>query len=453
MARKKNEKKKAGGFGMEIHPHSAGVDLGAEELVVAVGQEKSQDNVKTYQTHTPALFDLRDWLLELKIETVAMESTGNYWIAPYQILEDAGIKVFLVNARHVKAVPGKKTDVNDAQWLQYLNQVGLLKSSFRPSNEIASLRYLMRHRASLVEENSRHLLHMQKVLTEMNLKLHHVFSDLDGQSAMAIIEAILEGERDADQLWELRNPRCKSTKEEFKNAIVGDWREEYLFVLEQCLGSWKQGQKKVKECDEKIEELVKKVDPKDPPKSNCPPSRKKKSTGKNDLSFPIRDEAWKWYGVDLTAIDGLGSGFLSVLMSEVGTGLDLLENFKSPHAFASWLGLCPTNKITGGKVFKSRTRKGANRLAQAFRMAAFSLNHNKSEIGNYTRKMKGRLGKAEGITAVAHKLARVVYTLIKIREPYDEKKLFMPDEKTVQRRAKHLQAQAEKLGLKLVPAG
>lgn len=448
MNRSKTKHKTGALLQSSVHPDAAGIDLGAEELVAAVPVDRDDRPVRTFGTFTTDLHSLRDWLLERGIRTVAMESTGNYWIAPYQILEDAGIRVFLVNARHVKAVPGKKTDVCDAQWLQHLHTAGLLKGSFRPDKEIVPLRYLTRHRARLVESASQSILHMQKVLTEMNIKLHHVFSDLDGMSSMRILDAILNGERDPRVLWQLRDGRCKATWEKFAAAVHGDWRSEYLFVLGQCVERWRETHKHIGACDEQIQQLITSVTG----ITTCPaPEMKEKCSGKNGFASSIRKEAWRFYGVDLGTIDGVSTGTLAVLMSELGTGGQILGSFRSGAAFASWLGLCPNNKITGGKIIQAKTRQVANKVAKALRLAVMGINHSKNELGQYLRRMKGRLGKAEGITAAAHKLARIIYAMIRARTPYDEKIACQSNPKTLQRRLKNLQATATKLGFKIIP--
>ncbi|MDX2110039.1 MAG: IS110 family transposase [Verrucomicrobiota bacterium] len=447
------------------HPNAAGIDMAAEELVVAVPVDRDPEPVRTFRTTTPELMRLRDWLVACKIETVAMESTGNYWIATYQILEDAEIKVCLVNARHVKGVPGKKTDVCDAQWLQQLHQCGLLRGSFRPDKEIIPLRYVMRHRTGLIESASREIQHMQKVLTEMNLQLHHVFSDLDGESAMAIMDAIIAGRRDPEYLWTLRNNKCKCTKSRFLECIQGDWRAEYLFVLEQCQKRYRQTLKDITDCDHQIEKVVAQISvapppapiitPVDPPvikedesvskqstseipqckalaqisveppptpmitleitpvvkADECPSKqsttekapfiRKPKprnSRSKNEPAFNVRVEAERFYGVDLGTMDGIGSIVLVTFMSELGTGEQIREKFRSADHFASWLGLCPNNSVSAGKILGSKTRCQSNRISMVLRMAAQSLTRAECLLGEFCRRMKARLGKSEGIT-------------------------------------------------------
>lgn len=423
-------------------------------------------SVRTFSSFTGGVHELRDWLLACGVKTVAMESTGNYWVTSYDVLERAGIEVFLVNARHVKGVPGKKTDVCDAQWLQQLHAAGLLKKSFRPAQDILPLRYLMRHRAGLVEELSRQVLLMQKVLTEMNLKIHHVFSDLDGLSAQAIITAILAGERDAATLAALRDRRCRSSVETVMAALQGDYREEYLFVLGQCQSQWLHHLQSLADLDVRIEVLIKEIatkpdegddspaateQPEQPAQpAQRPEPKQTKPLGKNTLRMDVAAEAERFYGVDLSAIDGVGSVLLGVLMSELGPREQILGAFPAPAQFCSWMGLNPANDISGGKVLKAKTRSVKNRLADAFRLCALGLANAKGLMGQYSRRIKGRLGKAEGITATAHKLARVVYAMIATGRAYDEKEAFRITPQNRQKQLNKLQKQAEALGFQIV---
>ncbi|NBQ02773.1 MAG: IS110 family transposase [Opitutae bacterium] len=451
MGKKVSNRKKKHLLNQTIHPDAAGIDIGAEELVVAVPSDRDQIPVRTFATFTGDLNTLCTWLDSLKITTVAMESTGTYWIPVYETLQDAGIEVCLVNARHVKGVPGKKTDVCDAQWLQQLHTAGLLKASFRPAAEVVAVRHIVRHRSQLIKDASRHLLHMQKALTEMNLKLHHVFSDLDGASAMSIIEAILDGQRDPEVLWQLRDKRCRTSKTSFLKAMEGNWQPSQLFILKQCHTTWTQTRNAISECDGMIELLMSAIPAQTDSKLPDAPKSKRRHN-KNDLSFDIFQEAYRVYGVDLSTIDGISAGTLSILIGELGNAEDILTNFKTGKAFASWLGLCPDNRISGGKILKSKTRHIANRVSAALRMAAQGLGHAKSEMGEYCRRMKGRLGKAEGITAVAHKLARLIYALIQSKEPYNPTKAFRITEKTWARRLKNLEKLAKSMQMELIPA-
>jgi hypothetical protein len=314
----------------------------------------------------------------------------------------------------------------------------------------------MRHRAGLVEELSRQVLLMQKVLTEMNLKIHHVFSDLDGVSAQAIITAILAGERDPATLAALRDRRCRSGEETVIAALQGDYRAEYLFVLGQCQSQWLYQLKALADLDERIEVLIKGIAPLpndggDAAGGAPPPAPKKdKPLGKNTLRMDMRTEAARFYGVDLSAIDGVGGGLLGVMMSELGTREQILDAFPTPARFCSWMGLNPANDISGGKVLKAKTRSVKNRLADAFRLCALGLANAKGMMGQYSRRIKGRLGKAEGITATAHKLARVVYAMIATGRPYDEKEALRITPQNRKKQLNKLQKQAEALGFQIV---
>jgi transposase len=441
------------GIDPQRHPHAAGIDIGARELVAAVPpQSTTGPAVRTFTSFTADVEALRDWLLACGIKTVAMESTGNYWITAYDLLEAAGIEVYLVNARHVKGVPGRKTDVQDAAWLQQLHAAGLLRKSYRPAAEIVPLRYLMRHRQSLVAAAGREVQAMQKVLTEMNLKIQHVFSDVDGVSAQTIITAILAGERDPATLAALRDRRCRSPLATIKQALAGSYREEYLFVLRQSQSTWQRLQQDIAACDGQLAILTQRVAGAAPGPLPGPVPAGQHRLAKNSPQIDVFEEAWRYYGVDLSAVPGVSSGLLSVLMSELGTGAQILTSFRSGAAFASWLGLCPDNRISGGRILKAKTRQVANRVANALRLGVFGLNRSQTKMGEYTRRMKGRLGKAEGITAGAHKLARILYALIASRNAYDETEAFKITPRSRERQHAQLLKQAQSLGFQLVPA-
>jgi len=439
----------------EAKPHSAGIDIGAEIIVVAIPSDREENYVRTFSSFTSGLHQLRDWLLSHRITTVAMESTSNYWINCYDILEVAGIECYLVNARHVKGVPGKKTDVCDAQWLQQLHAAGLLKKSFRPAQEILPLRYLNRHRHSLKQEAADTLRRMQKVLTEMNLQIHHVFSDIDGVSAQAIIKAILAGERDAKTLAALRNGRCQSSETKILAALQGIYSREYLFVLGQLQSRWEDTRKQIAELDEQLKSIIKNINT--PQRSEKPKTGKatkkpnRKQQNKNALPIEFSKESLRCYGVDLTDIEGVGGGVITALISEIGTREHLLESFKTADGFCAWLGLCPCNAISGGRVIRSQTRKIKNRLSEAMRLAAFGLEKSKSKMGEYCRRMKGRLGKASGLTATAHKIARIIYSLIASGQPYEEELAFKTNLNTEKKQQKLLIKLAQKLGYQLTP--
>jgi transposase len=435
------------------HPDAGGIDVGAEELVVAVPHGRGDaPHVRTFSAFTAGLHALRDWLLACHIKTVAMESTGNYWLCACAILEDAGLEVCLVNARHVKGVPGKKTDVCDAAWLQQLHAAGLLRGSFRPQNEILPLRYLLRHRGDLIAQAGQQVQLMQKVLTEMNLHIHHVFSDVDGVSAQAIITAILAGQRDAAQLAALRDRRCRAPLEKIKAALVGDYRGEYLFVLRQVQTRWQQLGESILQCDGEIARRTAAITGvTDAPLPKAPAAQRRVQKNMT-AAMPVYEEAHRLLGVDLSSVPGVSGGVLCVLMSELGTATHIRAKFRSAEAFASWLGLCPDNRISGGRILKAGTRKVTNRIANILRMAANALSRAQGRMGEYVRRFKGRLGKAEGIVAGAHKLARIIWALIVSGQPYDEAKAFQTTPASLARRLKNLQNQAMALNMTLVPA-
>ena len=380
------------------------------------------------------------------------QSTGNYWLCACAALEDAGIEVCLVNARHVKGVPGKKTDVCDAAWLQQLHAAGLLRASFRPRQEILPLRYLMRHRADLITQAGQQTQLMQKVLAEMNLHIHHVFSDVDGVSAQAIISAILNGERNSAALAKLRDHRSRAPLEKIKAALVGDYREEYLFVLRQCQGRWQEITAAIAEADEEIARRTAAIASENVTPLPEAPATQRRIQKNMPTAMPVYAEAHRILGVDLSAIPGVSGGVLCTLISELGTAAHIREKFRSANAFASWMGLCPDNRISGGRILKAKTRKVANRIANILRMAAQAVSRADGKMGDYVRRFKGRLGKAEGITAGAHKLARIIYALIATRKAYDESEAFKITPRSLERQHAQLLKQAQSLGYQLVEA-
>jgi len=439
----------------EVHPDAAGIDVGAREIYVAVGEERDERPVRKFGLFTRELLAMARWLKSCQITTVAMESTGVYWIPVAQILEEAGIEVCLVNARHVKNVPGRKTDVKDAQWLQYLHSVGLLQSSFRPQESIVAVRSLLRHRQSLIDAAAREVQHMQKALTQMNLFVHNVLRDITGVSGMRILEAIVAGERDAKKLVELCEVNIKADKETVIASLEGDWRAEHLFALKQALEHYRFLQKQITECDESIEAMLETFEtPKDssstPPRKKTEEKRKRKKKNKNDFAFDMRSELQRLFGVDLSAVDGISVSTAFVLFAEVGT---TLEKFPTAKHFCSWLGLAPNNKISGAKILSSSTRSGKNRLAIALKRAAFGLTRSNSPMGRYYQKMRSKLGPAQAIVATAHKLARILYTMIKNQVEYDESVFKENELRQEEYRRRRIVEEARKMGLEVVMAG
>ncbi|MBK7928954.1 MAG: IS110 family transposase [Bryobacterales bacterium] len=367
----------------------------------------------------------------------------------YQILEKRNIQVLLVNAQHVKNVPGRKTDVEDCQWLQHLHAVGLLRGSFRPDDEICALRSLWRHRDNLIQLATIHLQHMQKSLDQMNLQIHHVISDLSGTTGLAIVDAILAGERDPRRLAQLRDWRIKASEETIMKSLVGDYREEHLYVLGQSLEFYRKYQTMIQELDIEVKErmgrLPAKVDPQQKPLGK---ERNPRKTPRRTEPTELRRELYRTYGVDLTQVPGINPLTAQVLLTEVGPNLD---RFPTAAAFSSWLRLCPEPRISGGKVLSSKTRPTKNRAALALRLAAQALHRSQTFLGDYFRRMKARLGPPAAITAVAHKLARIVYHLITTQQEYDVTVFQEQERRTADRKRSRLHAQAKELGFQLVP--
>jgi len=433
-----------------IRPDTAGIDIGSMEIFAAVSPDRDAEPVRSFGTFTDDLNQLTGWLRECGVTSVAMESTGVYWIPLYEMLAEQGIEVCLVNARHFKNVPGRKTDASDCQWLQYLHAVGLLRGSFRPEQVICATRTLLRHRQSLVEMASVHVLHMQKSMEQMNLKLQHVISDITGVSGLRIIDAILEGERDPKTLADLRHGTIRASEETIVKSLEGNYRAEHLVTLGQSLEGYRYLQGLMEKTDKEIEKFMDVLPAKiDLSQHPLPENRKKQKRQHNAPAYDLRMYCYRAFGVDLTAIPGIAGTTAQVLLTEVGPDL---SKFHSASAFASWLMLCPHNDISGGKILKAGTRKGSNRAALAFRLAAQTLEHGKHHLGEFFRRMRGKLGRAQAITAVAHKLARIFYTLVTTGKEYDESTLAAADIRQKNRQEANLRKRARDLGFQIVPA-
>jgi transposase len=401
--------------------------------------------VRCFDTFTPDLLALAEWLQRCAIRTVAMESTGVFWIPLFQILEARGIQVCLVNARHVKNVPGRKTDVVDCQWLQYLHSVGLLHASFRPQQAVCALRALLRHRDNLVRLSSVHIQHMQKALSQMNLQLHHVISDITGATGLAILDALIKGERSPEALAKLRDRRIKAPAEVIAKSLVGDCRPEHMFTLKQSLASYRHYQQVIADCDQEIQRQMESFESKAEP---APRKAKTKVSAHGTAEENLALQHWRILGVDLTAVPGIGSPTVQVLLAEIGPDW---SKFRSAAAFASWLGLCPNNEISGGQILSTKTRKVNNRAAIALRLAAHSLHHSRSYLGEYYRRMRAKLGAPKAIIAAAHKLARITYHLLTTRQAYEESVFSAHEVKSKLRAQARLEAQARVLGFRLTP--
>ncbi|MGB3668910.1 MAG: IS110 family transposase [Phormidesmis sp.] len=431
-----------------IHPHAAGIDIGAESHWVSVPPERDSASVREFSCFTGDLYAMAAWLKQCGVTTVAMESTGVYWIPVFQILETSGLEVFLVNARRVKMVPGRKSDVLDCQWLRQLHSYGLLSASFRPKDAICGLRSYIRHRERLTQSASTHIQRMQKALTEMNLHLNRVISDVTGVTGMAIIRAIVAGERNPERLASLKDPRTKRSATDIAAALVGDYRAEQLFILTQELQLYDTYRQQIQSCDQQIEQTLSNFDSDDRAEPPLPPRPKGRKPSRNAPEFDLRAHLYRISGVDFTQIDGLESLTVQTILSEVGL---YPTRFPTVKHFASWLGLSPGSRISGGKVLSAKTRKVINRAAKAFRMAAQSLANSKTALGAFYRRLRSRLGPPKAITATAHKLARIFYHLWTTGDAYVDMGVDAYEQKHQQRVVKNLKRRAKEMGFELVP--
>ena len=433
-----------------IHPNAAGMDIGARAIVVAVPPERALEPVRVFETFTPDLHAVVEWLLQCGIDTVVMESTGVYWVPVFELLEQRGIQPYLVNARHGKTVPGRQSEWNDAQWLQKLHALGLLQGSLRPDAAMCVLRTLLRHRATLIAHRAPHIFHMQKALKLMNLQLSEVLTDITGVTGQAILRAIVHGERDPLRLAQLRTAACKSSKDVIAKALTGTWRDEQVFMLTQALELFDFSTRQIAACDAQIERQFTAMKPRF--QSDEPfvplPRVKPGSKSKNHPSDNARTYLARLTGVDLVAVTGISASLAPTILAEVGTDRGKFPTVK--HC-CSWLGLAPHNDISGGRVVRSRTLKVVNRATQAFRQAAQSVARSDSAFGAYCRSMRARLGPQQAIVATAHKIARVVYHLLQQHEAFREESATAYTHQRRERELKHLTRRANKLGSTLNP--
>lgn len=434
-----------------VHADAAGLDIGASEIWACVPAERATPNVRNFSTFTPDLQALADWLKAGRVRTVALESTGVYWVPVFEVLEAHGFEVYLVNARHIKNVPGRKSDVQDCQWIQRLHSYGFLRASFRPEAELVVLRSYLRQRAMLIEHRAAHIQHMQKALQQMNLQLTQVLSDITGVTGMQIIRAIVAGERDPQVLAGFRHGRCQRSAADLAKALTGNYRSEHVFALKQALALYDAYSAQLRECDAEIERQYSVIRPRfdpDDPDEPLAPDTKLNTHSKNAPDFDVRRQLFQLTGVDLTAVDGLDVSTAQIVLSEIGTDM---TKWRTVKHFCSWLGLAPHNDITGGRVVRSRTLPTHNRAAQALRLAAQAVGRGKSGLGAYYRRMRARLGPEQATVATAHKLARTIYNMLKHRQPYRPMSAADYDEQQRQRELKSLQRRAAMLGLQLTP--
>ena len=430
-----------------VHPNAAGIDIGATFHVVAVSPDRDPNPVRRFQSFTTDLHELSKWLHDMGVKSVAMESTGVYWIPAFEILESDGFEVILVNAREVKQVPGRKTDYNDAQWLQKLHQFGLLRASFRPTEHIATLRAYLRHRERLIEYSAAHIQHMQKALMQMNVQLHHVVSDITGATGMKIIRDIVNGERDAARLATHRDIRCKESEKTITAALTGNYRAEHIFTLKQAVELYDFYKDRIGECDIQIEQTMAKLN-QNKRSPDVPLSKPRNRTKtRHEPDFALRAALYTLTGVDLTQITGFGPYTVLRLIAECG---DDMSKWPTEKHFTSWLSLSPGNKVSGGKVLSSKTGRTTNRATTLLRIAAVNVGKTETALGAFYRRLAGRVGKAKAVTATARKLAILFYSLMKHGTSYIEPGAEYYETQYRNRVVMSLKKRAKRLGYELI---
>ena len=431
-----------------VNPTAAAIDIGSTMHMAAVNPDACDTPVCAFGTFTQDLHDLADWFKSCGVTSVAMESTGVYWIPAFEVLEGHGFQVILVNARYAKNVPGRKTDVSDAGWLRQLHSYGLLRGSFRPEAEIATLRAYLRQRERLVEYAAAHIQHMQKSLMEMNLQLHHVVSDITGATGMRIIRAIVAGERDPEVLATFRDIRCHSSTEVIKAALVGNDRDEHIFALTQSLDLYDFYQTKIEDCDRKLEGAVAALTVKAGGDVPALPKARTKRNQVNAPSFDVRAALYGVLGTDLTQIHGLGPSLALKRVAECGTDL---RAWKTAKHFTSWLCLAPGNKISGGKLLSSRTRRSSSRAAALLRLAATTIGRSDTALGAFYRRLPSRIGKQKAVTATARKIVVLFYNAVRFDMAYNDPGAAAYEERHRTRVLANLQRRAKTFGFELAP--
>jgi len=430
-----------------IHQRAAGVDIGSRFHVVAVPTDLTDEPVQTFQAFTADIQRMANWLLSLGVETVVMESTGVYWVPVFEVLESAGLEVIVANARETRSVPGRKSDINDAQWLQRLHACGLLRaSSFRPGRDIAALRAYLRHRERLLDYTAAHIQHMQKALMLMNLQLHHVVQDITGATGMKIIRAIVRGERNPDVLAEFRDSRCKASTEIIRGALVGNYQPEHVFALTQSLALYDFYQVRIDECDEQIAQALVVLNADKPVPDQPIPKARHRTKQPNAINFDVRTALYQLVGTDLTQIHGIGPFLALRLIAECGTDL---SKWRTAKHFTSWLTLSPGCKISGGKVLSAHSRKSNNRLTAHLRLAAVTVGKTNTALGAFYRRLAARIGKAKAVTATARKIAVLFYNTMRFGLNYSDPGADHYEQKYRERVIKQLHRRAAEFGFEL----
>lgn len=431
-----------------VQEYAAGIDIGSRFHVVAVPPEMSSESVQTFQAFTSDLHRMADWLIELGIKTVAMESTGVYWVPVFEILEDRGLHVILVNAREVRTVPGRKTDVNDAQWLQRLHACGLLRASFRPGRDIAALRAYLRLRERHLDYAAAHIQHMQKALTFMNMQLQNVVSDITGATGMKIIRAIVAGERDPAKLAQLRDVRCHASLETIEASLRGNDQPEHIFALTQALALYDFYQARIDECDKEIERALAELNKEKSLPEQPLPKIRRQTRQPNAVNFDVRASLYQLIGADLTQIHGIGPYLALRLISECGTDL---SRWPTAKHFTSWLRLSPGNKKSGGKVLSAHTGKTTNRVTAHLRLAAVTVGRTNTALGAFYRRLAARIGKSKAVTATARKIAVLFYNAVRYGMSYVDPGADRYEKEYRERVVKNLHRKAAEFGFTLQP--
>lgn len=428
----------------QINHNAAGADMGSDSVWICVGEHLSEEPVRVFGTTTAQLRASAEWMRAVGIDTVALEATGVYWVAAYEIYEEHGLRPILINSQAIRSFNGlKKSDFIDCQWIQLLHTFGILQPAARAESNMIELRGYMRQRKTLTEQCSEQIQRMQKALTLMNVRLDQAVSDITGVTGMRILRAILEGERDPSRLASLRDPGCARTEEQIAEALTGHWRDEQLFVLEQTIALWDFCQTLMRKCDDRIEALVRTL-----PVRACAESQPRPSRRKNQVWFDGRTLLHERLGVDLTRIKGLDVLTILTVISECGMDL---SRFPTDNHYVSWLGLCPGTRKSGHRVLSSRSRRTTNRAATALRVAAQSLLKSNSELGAFGRALRARIGAEKAITAIAAKLARRIYLSLQTGRVYEDRGASYHDQQHHDRTLASLHKRARRLGLQLVP--
>lgn len=434
-----------------IQINACGIDIGGESIFVCVPRDRDSIPIREFSAFTADLREMAEWLKKCNITTIAMESTGVYWIPVFEVLDEYGFDVQLVNAHHVKNVPGRKTDVSDSEWIQRLHSFGLLSGSFRPVDEVVVFRSYVRHRNTLSQRAADQLNYAQKALEQLNIKLGYAINDISGVTGSRIIEDIIRGERDPLKLAMHRDGRCKAPEEVIAKSLEGNWREEHLLSLKHAWEAYLFFHKQIIECEQAIEKLLEGFDKKDIPEEQLARAKKghrKRVCNKSPYYFDMRSQLHKWAGVDICALPGINENIASRILSETGKNM---EKWKSIKHFSSWLAVCPGNKISGGKRLSGKTKPSKNRAREALGMAALTLAHSDSYLGAYYRKMRAKHGASKANRAAAHKMAKIIYIMLKYGKEFVELTQHDFENQHKEKTIANMQKRAKDLGFKLVP--